>query len=52
MRYKKPCLVAVMFVIFGMVIFCFYSSIHAKQDKKEITVGTSYYREFGMISSL
>ena len=34
MRYKKQCSVAVMFIIFGMVIFCFHSSVHAKQNIK------------------
>lgn len=34
MGYKKQCSVAVMFIIFGMVIFCFHNPIHAKQNIK------------------
>lgn len=32
MRYKKQCSVAVMFIIFGMVIFCFHNWVRAKQN--------------------
>ena len=46
MRYKKQCSAAVMLIIFGLVIFCFHNPVRANQNKKEITVGKSYYRNF------
>lgn len=34
MRYKKLCSAAVIFIIFGMVILCFYNPVRAKQKIK------------------
>lgn len=34
MRYKKQCSAAVIFIIFGMVILCFYNPVRAKQKIK------------------
>lgn len=46
MRYKKLYSFAAILVIFGMVSLYFYNSVPAKQNRKEITLGTRYYRDF------
>ena len=33
-RYKKQCLIAVVFIVFGMMFLCFHNSVHAKQNIK------------------
>lgn len=51
MRHKKQCSVAVMFIIFGMVIFCFHNPVHAKQNiklKVKNIVLSSYFAEMGV----
>lgn len=41
MRYKKLYSFAAILVVFGMVSLYFYNSVPAKQNRKEITLGTS-----------